>query len=135
MGTAYIAGKISGNKRYKEQFSAAARFLRSCGFETVLNPAAMIPDTADPATAMRICLSAIDVADAVFFLPNWRDSTGARLEHSYCEYIDKEIEYLQTRSVLDQFYETRQSKMGGAPSNHRVRMMHERGFTYYEFGI
>ena len=76
MGTAYIAGKISGNKRYKEQFSAAARFLRSCGFETVFNPATMIPDTADPATAMRICLSAIDVSDAVFFLPNWRDSPG-----------------------------------------------------------
>ena len=31
----------------------------------------------------------IDVADIVFFLPDWQKSPGARLEHMYCDYINK----------------------------------------------
>lgn len=34
----------------------------------------------------------IDVADSVVFLPNAKDSAGARLERAYCEYIGKETE-------------------------------------------
>ena len=43
------------------------------------------------AQAMRICLSMIDEADAVLFLPGWTNSKGAWLEHTYCDYIGKTV--------------------------------------------
>ena len=41
---------------------------------------------------MRICFAMIDVADAVVFLSDAKESAGARLERAYCEYIGKEYE-------------------------------------------
>lgn len=42
---------------------------------------------------MRICFAMIDVADLVVFLPDAKDSAGARLEKAYCEYVGKEMEF------------------------------------------
>ena len=87
----YIAGKITGDPGYRDKFAAAEIQLGWQG-NTVLNPAEL-PEGMTPADYMRICLAMIDVADSVVFLPNAKDSAGARLERAYCEYIGKEMEF------------------------------------------
>ena len=88
MEKVYIAGKITGNKRYKEQFEAAERVLKESGY-TVLNPATL-PEGMEPGDYMRICFAMIDVADLVVFLPGSEGSPGALLERTYCDYIRKD---------------------------------------------
>lgn len=87
----YIAGKITGNPGYKEQFAAVEKELRTQG-HTTMNPA-VLPDGFEHQEYMRVCFSMIDVCDAVFFLANWQDSIGATMEHNYAELIGKAIMY------------------------------------------
>ena len=87
----YIAGKITGDPRYRDKFAAAEIQLGWQG-NTVLNPAEL-PEGMTPADYMRICLAMIDVADSVVFRPDATDSAGARLEKAYCEYVGKEMEF------------------------------------------
>ena len=86
----YIAGKITGDPWYRDKFAAEEIQLGGQG-HTVLNPAEL-PEGMAPADYMRICFAMIDVADAVVFLQDAKDSAGARLEMAYCEYIGKEYE-------------------------------------------
>lgn len=86
----YIAGKITGDPGYREKFRKAAEELAKWG-DTPLNPADL-PEGMNPEDYMRICFAMIDSADAVIFLPDAKDSAGARLERAYCEYIGKEME-------------------------------------------
>lgn len=94
--TAYIAGPITGVPYYRENFSRAARYAKHLGYATVLNPAEL-PKTLDNSQAMKICFAMIDVADAVFFLPEWDRSVGAKLEIAYCKYLNKEINFLPAK--------------------------------------
>lgn len=84
---AYIAGKITGDPNYREKFQKGAEALQRAGY-TVLTPATL-PNGMRNSDYMRICFAMIDVADIVFFLPDWQKSPGARLEHMYCDYINK----------------------------------------------
>ena len=76
----YIAGKISGNPWYKKEFARAEQTLRGKG-HSVMNPARLgfydefsWEDYMIASGAMqRIC-------EAVLFLPNWKDSDGAKIE-------------------------------------------------------
>lgn len=77
----YIAGKITGNPDYKQQFAEAEKKLRAQG-HTTMNPA-VLPYGFEHHEYMQICFSMIDVCDAVFFLSNWKESTGARMESRY----------------------------------------------------
>lgn len=86
----YIAGKITGDPGYRDKFAAAEIQLGWQG-NTVLNPAELPEDMA-PADYMRICFAMIDVADAVVFLSDAKESAGAKLEMAYCDYIRKEYE-------------------------------------------
>lgn len=85
----YIAGRISGNAGYKEEFAAAAAFYEERGF-VVLNPA-VLPGGMEAADYARICAAMIDSADAVAMLPDWEMSLGARLEKAYAEYIRRGV--------------------------------------------
>ena len=87
----YIAGKITGDPGYRDKFAEAEIQLGWQG-NTVLNPAEL-PEGMTPADYMRICLAMIDVADLVVFLPDAKDSAGARLKKAYCEYVGKEMEF------------------------------------------
>ena len=77
----YIAGKITGDSNYKQKFSEAETSLRVAG-HVVLNPACL-PDGFTWDDYMHICLSMIDVCDAVFFLSDWQESKGAQKEYVY----------------------------------------------------
>lgn len=91
---AYIAGKITGDSEYQNKFDIAAQALKSEGL-IVLSPA-ILPEGMMPSDYMKICFAMIDVADVVAFLPDWDESRGARLEHSYCQYISKLTMYLES---------------------------------------
>lgn len=90
----YIAGKITGNENYREEFAKAQAELEKNG-HTVLNPA-VLPEGLTKGEYMRICFSMIDIADEVVFLPGWQDSEGAMLETDYCLYINKSTEDYST---------------------------------------
>ena len=83
----YIAGKITGNASYLEQFEQAEAEVRAVGF-VPLSPAKLPPEI-DNATAFPICHAMIDAADAVLLIPGWSQSIGAQMELSYCKYINK----------------------------------------------
>lgn len=85
----YIAGKITGNGRYREEFAAAERKVRAMG-HIPLNPAAL-PEGMEPADYMRICMAMLDSADAIAIMENWTESTGARIEFAYAQYVNKKV--------------------------------------------
>lgn len=85
----YIAGKITGDKDYRQKFRQAQERLERGGC-VVLNPAEQ-PEGMTPADYMRICFAMIDCADAVAFLPDWPQSEGAQLEKKYCQYVGKQM--------------------------------------------
>lgn len=89
MNKVYIAGKISGDPDYKNKFKKAADGLIKLGL-IPLNPANH-PENMSAADYMRLSFAMIDIADAVYFLPDWIGSRGAKIEHDYCEYIGKAI--------------------------------------------
>ena len=71
----YIAGKITGDRRYRAKFREAAKALEEAG-HVVLNPATL-PDGLDDVDYMRICMAMVDAADLAVFLPDYRESRGA----------------------------------------------------------
>lgn len=87
----YIAGKITDNPGYKRQFAEAEKGLKEQG-HTTLNPA-VLPDGFEHYEYMRICYSMIDVCEGVYFLNNWQESAGARMEHLYAQQWKKKIMY------------------------------------------
>lgn len=85
----YIAGKISGDAEYRAKFRKAAAQFDLSGM-AILNPATL-PGNMDPGDYMALCLPMLLLADLVVFLPDWRDSRGARIEHALAEYAGKAI--------------------------------------------
>lgn len=83
----YIAGRITGDPDYREKFAAFADIERQRG-NAVLNPA-VLPLGLTQADYMRICFAMIDSADQVCFIPDYKESAGARLEMAYCDKINK----------------------------------------------
>lgn len=84
----YIAGKITGDRRYRAKFREAAKALEEAG-HVVLNPATL-PDGLDDVDYMRICMAMVDAADLAVFLPDYRESRGAMVEWAYCQRIGKD---------------------------------------------
>lgn len=100
--TVYISGPITGVEKYWEAFEKAEDALTNKGW-VVLTPSRH-PQGLTNAQYMRMDLAMIDSADAVFFLPGWENSRGAKLEKLYCEYTEK----LHAES-LEAFGEVRRS--------------------------
>ena len=83
----YIAGKITGDPRYRERFAEAEAALREVG-HIPLNPA-VLPEGMEAEDYMRICTAMLDSADAIGLLGDWTDSPGAQLELHYADYVGK----------------------------------------------
>lgn len=83
----YISGKIIGDPDYKRKFERAATAISSLG-HTPINPA-LLPEGLSETDYMRLSFAEIDAADMVLFLDDWKESGGAALERTYCQYIWK----------------------------------------------
>lgn len=78
----YISGKISGEEEAacRAKFQTVQERLENRGFE-VINPLELVGDwNADRYEALSKCLIALQHCDALYMLPDWKDSEGARLE-------------------------------------------------------
>lgn len=84
----YIAGKITGDRKYKTKFREAAKVLETQG-HVVLNPATL-PLGLEERDYIRIGLAMLDAADMAVFLPDYRESAGAMVEWSYCKRTGKD---------------------------------------------
>lgn len=88
-GIIYIAGPIKGRADYIERFCAAQLKLEADGW-IVLNPADLPPGM--PADRyMPICLAMLQQADAIYMLPDWEASDGAKIEMQFALYQGKTI--------------------------------------------
>lgn len=86
----YISGAIQNDKMsYREKFKSAHSHLESLG-HSVLDPSLLPPDM--PLTKyMPICMAMLEQADAIYMLPDFRDSEGAMLELDYAMYQGKKV--------------------------------------------
>ncbi|PSM52773.1 DUF4406 domain-containing protein [Campylobacter blaseri] len=87
----YIAGAISNNPHFKEEFALAQRYLLNKGY-VVLNPA-ILPKGLSQEEYMRICIPMLNIADTVYFLKGWKKSTGAKIEHALALQAGKRVLY------------------------------------------
>ena len=81
----YISGAITGTDDYIERFEQAEQELIEQGFD-VINPVRVnsgLPKTAKYDDYMHISFALIDICDAIYSMPGWRDSSGACMEFGY----------------------------------------------------
>lgn len=83
----YISGKISNNPNFKEEFENAEDYLnKEYPNAEIINPAlvnSFLPKSTTYTEYMRMCFVMLDMADAIYMLPNWRESCGASQEFGY----------------------------------------------------
>jgi len=84
-----VAGKITNNENYVQDFLTAEIKLRKQGHK-VMDPV-YLPVGFQQSEYMHICFAMIDVCDAIYLLKNWKDSKGANLEKKYAEETGKII--------------------------------------------
>lgn len=84
----YIAGAITDNRNYKEQFAAAEERLRSAGHE-VFNPARN--QGYSYREYINMGLFELMQCDAIYLLKGYEKSTGATLEHDYARTVGLEV--------------------------------------------
>jgi nucleoside 2-deoxyribosyltransferase len=78
----YVAGPITFDPEYESKFAAAAIRLRKAG-HTVVNPVELDEEEATTlgwTEYMRRDLKHLLECDAIYLLPGWSESRGARLE-------------------------------------------------------
>lgn len=85
----YISGKITGAPDFKSKFARAEKSLTLQGY-AVLSPA-KLPDGLTYEEYMYIDLAMITVCDAIYVLPCWEDSPGAKREIRFADALGKEV--------------------------------------------
>lgn len=90
----YIAGKITGLPRpiYERRFATAEKALKAQGHKT-LNPVSIVPQNLEYEDQMSICMRLVEIADVLYMLDNWTQSSGAKREHEYAMSLGKRIIY------------------------------------------
>ena len=89
MEIVYLAGKITGDPGYREKFKKAADQLREMG-KFVLDPTTLEEGRQREYYGEQ-CVNLINMSDSVYFLPDWEDSEGAKLEMAYAKYCGKKV--------------------------------------------
>ena len=84
----YIAGKITGDRKYRAKFREAAKTLEALG-HVVLNPA-ILPAGLEERDYMQITLAMLNAADLAVFLPDYQESAGAMIEWAWCKRTGKD---------------------------------------------
>lgn len=87
----YISGKITGDENYVKKFAEAERILTEKGFK-VINPCKIGEyEFFSYEQFLHIDFALIDCCDALFMLPDWRNSKGAIREWHYAQAKGKKI--------------------------------------------
>lgn len=90
--TVYIAGAISDDKNYKQKFRKAEEYLRSIGFERIINPTC-VPDNLPYKSYAPISIAFVQVSDIIYVLKDFENSRGAIAEISYASMSGKLIAF------------------------------------------
>lgn len=77
--TLYLAGKITGDPYYFTKFYNAQKKLEECGF-IVVNPALLPAEGFTWEAYMRMSGAMLAECAEVCFLPDWKESKGAKYE-------------------------------------------------------
>lgn len=79
----YISGKVTGLEpaAVAMKFAKAEHKLKKLGY-TTFNPTAWLKPDADWQDAMKLCIAILPMCDSIALLPDWHESTGAKMEHS-----------------------------------------------------
>jgi len=94
----YVAGKITGNEKYKKQFiSATVKLIRQG--HTVLNPA-FLPGDMNNTQYMGVCVPMLLAADGIYLLDGWDKSPGALIEVQIARYCGKKVYYEWEADVI-----------------------------------
>ena len=111
----YIAGPISGTNDYSVRFGEAAAGILSKGHEPV-NPTdlAMViplkgPNASTYSQTMTICKALLSACDAIYMMPGWQKSNGARQEHD--EAVNKGLKFFNSISAIPETMEARQRRI------------------------
>ena len=87
----YISGAITNDPAYRQKFAVAEKRLEHQG-HLVLNPA-RLPAGLAYEEYLYIDLATITVCNAIYLLPCWTGSSGARREKRFAEALGKEVMY------------------------------------------
>jgi len=95
-GKVYIAGKITGDPKYREKFDAGVLHVIGLGWEPgkVVNPVNECQADWRWSRCMVRCLRLMSGCEWVAMLPDWRESRGARIEHAVANCLGKSVIYI-----------------------------------------
>ena len=95
----YLSGPITGVPDYKDRFQTAADLILAEG-NTVVNPANMdmvIDGELTHKQIMEMDIRLMECCDAVYMLPGWENSKGAKREHAEAMIRRMKVRYLEDR--------------------------------------